>query len=96
MENGLFFSPCYQLNDAEKVSKKLNKNGNLPNFTSISNRSKSEINRARFNLYSLLLPIHDRKVALQEFVDLSCCWEKDYTEEIEDFQKKYLKIKKTG
>ena len=70
--SGLFFCPCYILNDAKKVSKNINSKGNLPNFTSITTMDKSKINKARYCLYSLLLPIHDRKVALQEFVDLSC------------------------
>ena len=74
------------------VSKKLKSKGNLPNFTSITTQDKSKINNARFCLYSLLLPIHDRKVALQEFVDLSCCWDKDEADEIKLFQKRYLKI----
>ena len=77
VENGLFFSGCYLLSPLGEVSKVLSTEENLPNFTSITTKDKTKINKARYRLYSLLLPIHDREVALQEFVDLSCSEDKD-------------------
>ena len=86
VEKGLFFSPCYVLNQPKMVSKKIDRKGNLPNFSSITTMDKSKINKARFCLYSLLLPIHDREVALQEFVNLSCCCLEGEEEQIKEFQ----------
>ena len=76
MDNGWFLSPCYLLNDAEDVATKIDAKGNLPNFTGITDEDKSHINQARFNLLALLIPIRDREIALQEFINLAEKWGK--------------------
>ena len=63
-----FFCCFYLLNDPEVVAHHIRTEENLPSFTSITNKDKSYINKARFNLYSLLLPIPDRETAVKEFV----------------------------
>ena len=73
VENGSFFSPCYRLNDPEDVAKIYSK-ANLPAFTGITDEDKSHINRARYNLFALLIPVHDRETALQEFLEVSLAW----------------------
>ena len=74
VENGSFFSPCYPLNDPEDVAKKIYSKANLPAFTGITDEDKSHINRARYNLFALLIPVHDRETALQEFLEVSLAW----------------------
>ena len=70
-DSGSFFSGFYALNDLSDVSAKITEEGNLPNFTGITDEDKSHINQARYNLFSLLLPIHDRNIAVKEFVELA-------------------------
>ena len=60
---GIMFSPMYILKDKKVVAQKFSGSQILPTFTAISNEDKLQINRARSNLYSMLIPIHDRKVA---------------------------------
>ena len=88
METGVFFCPCYKLNGPSEVAHKIYNDDPLPNFTGITNEDKSHINRVRFNLYSLLLPIHDRETAMKEFLLVSKEWEKltQYNYDQEFFQ----------
>ena len=99
VERGAFFCSHYTLNDAKSVAGRIFKSEHLPTFTGITNQDKSHINRARFNLFALLIPVHDRKRALSEFVNVSREWNEltGFHEEVEDYEaffSNYLKIKR--
>ena len=65
VQRGSFLCYFYGLNDAEDVAHKICSGENLPNFTDITNGDKSLINKSRYNLFSLLIPIADRCTALK-------------------------------
>ena len=96
VERGSFFCCFYGLNDPHAVASRIFREENLPNFTSITGKDKSYINVARYNLFSLLMPIHDREVGLGEFVQVANEWNKKIGEsfevDFENFYKSYLGI----
>ena len=72
---GSFYSGFYGLNNSKEVAQRIYiKDKNLPNFTGITSEDKSKINIARYNLYSLLIPIHNREKAIKEFFDVCGDW----------------------
>ena len=64
------------MKDKKEVAAQFKEMQILPTFTAISHEDKLNINRARLSLYSLLIPIHDRKVAMNEFYGLAEEWHK--------------------
>ena len=99
IKKGSFFSSCYLLNDPEDVASRIYSKDNLPNFTGITDEDKSHINKARFNLFALLMPIHDRETALNEFMDVAREWGKQSAailqeSELMKFKYEYQEIKK--
>ena len=99
IKSGWFFSSCYILNDPQEVADKIYSKDNLPNFTGITDEDKSHINKARYNLFALLIPIHDRETAFNEFIDLSLEWGKKSAAILDKskllkFKYEYLEIKK--
>ena len=96
VKRGAFFASHYRLNDAETIAGRIFKSENLPSFTGITNQDKSHINKARFNLFALLIPVHDRQRALSEFIAVAKKWnEIGYHEDIQEyeaFSKEYSEI----
>ena len=75
VEMGSFYSGFYGLNNSKEVAQRIYiQDKNLPNFTGITSEDKSKINIARYNLYSLLIPIHSREKAIKEFFDVCGHW----------------------
>ena len=97
VERGAFFCPFYKLNPLKEVAEKIYKVEHLPSFTGITHKDKHLINRARYNLFSLLIPIHDRETALKEFVAVSSEWLRltdiYQAEPLEKFLVRYLSFK---
>ena len=62
--------------DLKSLAKRIYIKGkNLPAFTLAISDDKFTINRARFNLYSLLIPVHDREKVLDDFWYLALEWQ---------------------
>ena len=61
----------------------------MPAFTLAEKGDKYSINRARFNLYSLLIPVHNRRKAMGEFKEAALEWrnlsKKGKVDSINDF-----------
>ena len=74
VELGLWLCPHYFLEDAAKLAPQIYNRDNLPAFTFLDVEDASSLNKARANLYSLLIPIHDREAALGEFVEVAKEW----------------------
>ena len=51
----------------DSLAGKIYQNTGLPSFTPYVQSDKTLINKAKFNLYSLLMPVHDEEMAIQEF-----------------------------
>ena len=74
VELGLWLCPHYILEDPAKLAPKIYSKDKLPAFTFIDVEDVSQINKARANLFSLLMPIHSRETALEEFVEVALKW----------------------
>ena len=72
-----FFCSVYCLAEPTKVAHKFHNFKNLPAFTAISHEDKFKINQARASLYSLLIPIHNRKKAMEEFTEFAVLWNRE-------------------
>ena len=97
VEIGSLLCCFYALNDPEIVASRIKREENLPSFTDITNKDKSYINKARFNLYSLLMPISERETAVRDFVDVTKYWLKREMyipkESLESFASRYILLK---
>lgn len=73
---GIFLCSNYiNETDLKALAKRIYIKGiNLPAFTLTIKTDKYTINRARFNIHSLLIPVHDRKVAMDEFEKAAKAW----------------------
>ena len=71
---GLYICPLYEIEKAEKLDAKIYQQNNLPAFTLYNSKDASYFNWARVNLFSLLIPIHDRGTALEEFRNTAKKW----------------------
>ena len=72
---GLYLCPLYDLGNPDLIGKKIYKHKvNLPAFTWYNPTNASEFNLARANLFSLLIPIHDRATANHEFLLAADKW----------------------
>ena len=85
VSRGLFFSPHYEVNAPSEIAGKIKGEQYLP-FTVITDEDKTKINKARYRLFALLIPIHDRKQALQEFKDVALEW-KATSYDVDEFLK---------
>ena len=69
--------PMHIVKHAKNIANKIyKKDENLPAFTLFAKTDKSEINRAKFNLYSLLTSMYDKKMSMDDFKDTALSWNK--------------------
>ena len=67
------------------MARKFHNLSHLPTFTAISNADKFQINRARASLYSLLIPIHNRRQAMEEFIEFAVLWNEEMNRTNEEY-----------
>ena len=80
-----FYCPVYCLAEPSSVALKFHKLSHLPTFTAISHEDKFRINQARASLYSLLIPIHNRKKAMEEFLEFAVLWNREMNRTNEEY-----------
>ena len=76
VQGAYFCSTYFNEKDLKSLAARIYiKGANLPAFTLTVKDDKFTINRARFNLYSLLIPVHDREKVMDDFWYLALEWQ---------------------